>query len=128
MSFSTCSCVLCQKDQRSGSSFPIFLTGVLASGCAPPWLNQGAAAFQLHSRPKLPLLDLRASSLLLTVSHASALLNFPTPPNFLPMLRNNLVDQSVLLRLRRGHNEIPLHVLLQCSKVVMAVLGHQLVD
>jgi hypothetical protein len=32
MSFSTCSCVLWQKEQRSGSSLPIFLTGVLASG------------------------------------------------------------------------------------------------
>ena len=37
MSFSTCSCVLWQNEQRSGSSVLSFLTGLSASDGLPWW-------------------------------------------------------------------------------------------
>src|SRR5665213_820113 len=42
--------------------------------------------------------------------------------NALAVLSNNFVDESVVLRLRRGHDEISLDILFQRFEIVAAVL------
>src|SRR4029077_6400514 len=108
ISFSTCSCVLWQKEQRSGSSVLSFLNGV------SPSAGQG------RSREAILAVRIILGPFAASVHRRVCLLL--TDWNALAVLGNNLVDQPVFLGLRRGHDEIALDVFFQTIERMPAVL------
>src|SRR5207253_7607819 len=112
MSFSTCSCVLWQNEQRSGLSELSFLTAVGLRRL--PWWDK--------ARPYIRILEpfsirgIGYTISLLTVRYALA------------MLVNNFVDQAVILGLLRRHNEIAFDVFLDFVHRLLAMIGQELVD
>src|SRR5450759_1626359 len=104
MSFATASCDLWQNEQRNISSEPdLVFTRPYSFSCGPV-----AAGFLLQAETR------QAASLHCVTNCRS----YP-----LSGLIDDIVDDSVFLRLLRVHDEIALHVLLHFIQLLAGVLG-----
>src|SRR3984885_15403346 len=129
ISFSTCSCVLWQKEQRNGSSVLSFLNGVSPLRRSSPTQTSRLKPLtwsQLGSREDIPVPRIILGPF--TFSVHRRVRPVLTDWNALAVLGNDLVDQSIILCLRRGHDEIALDVLLQRVQRMPAVLRQQTID
>src|ERR1700757_5234834 len=101
MSFSTCSCVLWQKEQRSGSSGVYFFTCVRASPPAQPpeTLDTILGRFFPRVKEKVQALpSIRNACGFLSASGSAG------QRQILPVLVDDLIDHPVFLGLLRIHD------------------------